>query len=145
VEQGTASTRLEPETSERFVPLRRQLGVSSFGINQLTLQPGQRSRIHRHENQEEVYVVLEGTLTLAVEAEETDFGPGELTRVAPSVRRQLINRGPERVVLIALGGHGEHQGRDAEAFESWDQEVGGSPRDVPFPPDLGQEELRTSV
>ncbi len=85
MEEGTAKTQLDPETTDRFVPLRRQLGVSSFGINEIVLQPGQRGRIHRHERQEEVYVVLEGRLTLAIEGEETDLGKGELIRVAPTI------------------------------------------------------------
>jgi quercetin dioxygenase-like cupin family protein len=136
-------THLEPDTAERFVPLRRQLGVGAFGLNQIALQPGERGRIHRHDRQEEVYLVLEGTLTLLVEAEETELVAGELIRVAPQVRRQLVNRGPGRVVLLALGGEGEHHGRDAEAFVSWDQDSGASPQEVPPPPDLEPHELRS--
>lgn len=89
-----------------------------------------------------MYLVLEGTLTLVIEGEEADVGEGELVRVAPNLRRQLVNRGPARVVLIALGGAGEHLGRDAEAFESWDQQVGGPPQEVPLPSDLDAGELR---
>src|ERR1700704_3022048 len=103
---GTTRTRLDPASTERFLTLRRQLGVSSFGINQIVLQPGQRGRIHRHQRQEEVYLVLEGKLTLVVEGQETELSDGELIRVAPGVRRQLVNRGPERLVLLALGGGG---------------------------------------
>ena len=44
--------------------------MSAFGLNLLRFQPGQRGRIHRHERQEEVYLVLEGTLTLDVEGYE---------------------------------------------------------------------------
>jgi quercetin dioxygenase-like cupin family protein len=142
VDDGTAKTKLEPETSERFVPLRRQLGVSAFGLNQITLAPGERSRIHRHARQEEVYLVLEGTLTVLVEGEDNDLARGELMRVAPGIRRQLVNRGPERVILLALGGAGEHQGRDAEAFVSWEAQSGAPPQEVPLPPDLEADELR---
>jgi mannose-6-phosphate isomerase-like protein (cupin superfamily) len=142
MEDGTGRARLEPDSDERFVMLRRQLGVTSFGINQMALRPGQRSRIHRHQHQEEVYLVLEGTLSIAIEDEESDLSEGELIRVAPNVRRQLINRGPGRLVLVALGGHGEHQSRDAEAFHSWEDDEGASPRDVPWPDDLAAEELR---
>ena len=136
MEDGTTRAKLDPDTEERFVALRRQLGVSSFGINQLVLRPGQRGRIHRHERQEEVYLVLEGTPTLAVEGEETDLGEGELIRVAPQLRRQLINRGPDRVVLLALGGEGEHHGRDGEAFASWEDTTGAPPQEIPLPGDL---------
>jgi mannose-6-phosphate isomerase-like protein (cupin superfamily) len=127
---------VDPDSPERFVSLRRVLGVTTFGINQMVLQPGQRMRIHRHQRQEEVYLVLEGNLTVSIEARETELGTGELMRVAPQVRRQLLNRGPSRVVLIALGADGEHASRDAEAFTSWDEEIGAPPQDVPLPDDL---------
>ena len=71
MEQGTATTRLEDDPDDRFVRLRAALGVRSFGLNQIVLRPGQRGRIHRHEHQEEVYLVLQGTLTLLVEGDET--------------------------------------------------------------------------
>jgi len=144
MEDGTARTRLDPDVGERFLPLRRQLGVSSFGMNQLVLEPGQRGRIHRHARQEEVYLVLEGTLTLVIEEEPTDLGEGELMRVGPDLRRQLVNLGPGRVVLLALGGAGEHQGRDGQAFGSWTDESPVSPQEMPMPPDLDPSELRAA-
>jgi quercetin dioxygenase-like cupin family protein len=133
MDEGIARTALDPEAGERFVSLRRQLGVTSFGINQIVLEPRQRGRIHRHGQQEEVYLVLEGTLTLLVEGEEQVLEPGELVRVAPQVRRQLVNRGPERLVLLALGAAGEHTGRDGEA---WDSPHSAPPQEVPLPEDL---------
>jgi uncharacterized cupin superfamily protein len=143
VENGTACAALDPDHDERFLSLRRALGVTSFGINQMVLQPGQRMRIHRHRHQEEIYLVLEGVLTVAVDGDETELARGDLMRVAPEVRRQLINYGPRRVLLIALGGSGEHDGRDAEAFRTWDEVSGQSPRDVPLPDDLSPAERRS--
>ena len=143
MEEGTSRARLNPDTSDRFVTLRRDLGVTSFGLNQLVLQPGQQMRIHRHERQEEVYIVLEGRLTVRVEGtKEIDLHEGELLRVAPRVRRQLLNTSPSRVVLLALGGEGEHRGRDGEAFAAWDDESGVPPQEIPLPADLGADELR---
>jgi mannose-6-phosphate isomerase-like protein (cupin superfamily) len=136
VEEGVSYTRLDRDAGERFLRLRRELGVTSFGLNQILLEPGQRGRIHRHGRQEEVYLVLEGTLTLSVEGSERSLGAGELARVAPGVRRQLINRGSERLCLLAIGAEGSHEGRDGEAFESWEQETGRPPAEVPLPPDL---------
>ena len=136
MEEGIARTALHPDAGERFVSLRRQLGVTSFGINQMVLEPRQRGRIHRHERQEEVYLVLQGTLTLLVEGEEQVLEPGELVRVAPQVRRQLVNRGPERLVVLALGATGEHAGRDGEAWTAWDSPHSAPPQEVPLPDDL---------
>ncbi|HEX6024946.1 MAG TPA: cupin domain-containing protein [Solirubrobacter sp.] len=136
METGISTTALDPDTQERFVPLRRQLGVTSFGLNQILLRPGQRGRIHRHRNQEEVYLVLAGTLTLIVEGEARELNQGELVRVAPEVRRQLVNRKPgEDLLLLAIGAAGEHVGRDGEAFESWEQQTGAPPQEVPLPED----------
>ena len=130
------TTSLEPD-GEWFQPLRRELGLTSFGINQITLAPKKRLRVHLHELQEEVYLVLEGELTLIVEGEEHRLGRGTLARVAPKHRRQLTNPGSEQVVVLALGGSGEHESRDARAWSSWDEEgEGRSPQDVPLPDDL---------
>jgi quercetin dioxygenase-like cupin family protein len=133
-----AFTSLQPDSGERLQPLRRELGVSSFGINLIVLAPRQRGRVHTHERQEEVYLVIEGQLTLQLEHDVAHtLGAGELVRVAPGTRRQLVNAGEARVVLLALGGAGEHQGRDGAAWASWDEHgEGRAPQEVPLPEDL---------
>ena len=142
MEEGTTRTRLRLDSVERFVPLRRELGVTTFGINQIVLEPGQRGRIHRHLRQEEVYLVLAGRLSLLIEGEETELETGELIRVAPALRRQLLNRGPQRLVLLALGGATEHEGRDGMAFASWEDHAGVPPQELALPADLPAAELR---
>jgi mannose-6-phosphate isomerase-like protein (cupin superfamily) len=132
---GVNYTALQPDTEERFVSLRRELGVTTFGINQVILRPGQRGRIHRHKTQEEVYLVLSGTLSIVYEDEVKELGQGEIARVGPEVRRYIANRHPEDVLLIALGGALEHVGRDGEAFGSWEDTEPTSPQELPLPPD----------
>jgi uncharacterized cupin superfamily protein len=136
METGVSYSKLDPDTDERFLSLRRELGITAFGINQILLRPGQRGRIHRHFHQEEVYLVLSGTLTLGVDGEERELTQGEIVRVAPEVRRQLVNRSDEDCLLLALGGAVEHVGRDGEAYESWDAEAGAPPQQIPLPKDL---------
>jgi uncharacterized cupin superfamily protein len=141
--EGVNTARIDQPSEQRFARLRAPLGVSSFGINVLTFEPGQRNRIHRHKQQEEVYVVLEGTLTLMVEGERHDYVVGDVLRVAPEVRRQLVNRGPGALRLLALGGmvEHEHEPRDAEAFNDWDETDPGTPQTVLVPDDLPASEL----
>ncbi len=128
---------LAPDSGERFQTLRRELGVSSFGINLLVLEPRQRGRVHAHEHQEEVYVVLAGELTLRVDGGKYLLAAEQVARVAPQVRRQLINAGASRLVLLAIGGSGEHSGRDARAWSSWEEQgEGAPPQQVPLPEDL---------
>jgi uncharacterized cupin superfamily protein len=136
MEEGFTRAHIDRDSGDRLIPIRRALGVSTFGANLISLEPRGRLRIHRHHRQEEAYVVLEGTLTLVIEGEEHTLEPFDAMRVAPDLRRQLVNRGSERVLVMALGGSAEHVGRDGEAFESWESTEGRPPPDVPLPPDL---------
>lgn len=117
--------------------LSADLGLTSCGMSLMVLRPGQQWRIHTHERQEEIYLVLAGELTVLVEDAEHVLGPRQSMRVGPGVRRQLVNRGPERVELVAVGSAGEHVSRDARAWASWDEPGDGRPpREVPLPDDL---------
>jgi uncharacterized cupin superfamily protein len=137
MENGVTFARMDLEHDERFQRLRAALGVSAFGLNMILLRPGQRGRIHRHLHQEEVYVVLQGTLTLYVEGEPHELVHGELARVAPDVRRQLVNRHKQVLAILAVGASGGHEGRDGRAYASWDETgAGRPPQEVPLPEDL---------
>jgi uncharacterized cupin superfamily protein len=136
MDTGTSFTALDFDGEDRFQRLRAALGISSFGLNLLRFRPGQGSRIHRHERQEEAYLVLEGTLTLQFEDGARDLGRGELARVAPDVRRQLWNRTDEPLFVLAMGGAEPHEGRDGRAYHSWDETGGGHPpQEVPLAED----------
>ena len=125
---GVSVTRLELDREregpeDRFQRLRSELEVTALGLNLIVLQPGQRGRVHRHREQEEVFLVLRGTLTVVLEGgEEREVATHELMRIAPSVRRQLVNRGAEPAAVVAIGAAGEHHGRDGEAFASWEDD-----------------------
>lgn len=137
MESGVSVTSLDPDGEDRFQRLRQELGLTSFGLNLIRLRPRQRGRIHRHLRQEEVYLVLEGTLTLLVEDGPRELRRGDIARVGPEVRRQLVNRGPEPLLLLAIGAANEHEGRDGRAYESWDETgEGRPPQEVPQPEDV---------
>jgi uncharacterized cupin superfamily protein len=137
MEEGVTFSALDLEHDDRFQRLRAVLGVTAFGLNFILLRPGQRGRIHRHLRQEEVYVVVQGTLTLAVEGEEHELGRGRVARVAPDVRRQLLNKHAETVAILAIGGSTGHEGRDGRAYTSWEETgEGHPPQEVPLPEDL---------
>lgn len=136
MEQGADFAQLALDSDERFQRLRAELGVTTFGLNLIVLRPGQAGRIHRHERQEEVYLVLEGELSLTLEGEEHVVPTGGIVRVAPEVRRQLANRRPRRLALLALGGSHEHEGRDGIAYPSWEATEGAPPQEIPLPADV---------
>ncbi|MEX1369433.1 MAG: cupin domain-containing protein [Nannocystaceae bacterium] len=90
----------------RFRPARQALGVSSWGMNVLELDPhcsGHPEHDHASDGHEEVYVVLRGSVVLRVGDEEQVLSQGDFVRVAPQLRRQLVTR-DEGATLLALGG-----------------------------------------
>lgn len=90
----------------RFRPARQALGVSAWGMNVLELDPGCEGypeHDHTADGQEEVYLVLEGTVILHAEGTERTLSRGDFARVDPSVTRKFITR-TEGATLLALGG-----------------------------------------
>lgn len=137
MEPGIATGRLDLGLTERFQRLRNELGVESFGLNLMHLAPGQGGRVHRHKHQEEVYIVLEGTLTVEVEGGEMhELSRGAVARLAPDLRRQLSNRATEPVRFLAIGGGTPHEGRDALAYDHWGESEGRPPQEVSPPEDF---------
>jgi mannose-6-phosphate isomerase-like protein (cupin superfamily) len=95
------------------------LGVSSFGISIVDLDPGaDEYPEHDHSEdglggemfarrpqqlgQEEVYVALRGSGTLEADGEQYELSPDHIVRVGPSVKRK-VTPGPDGLRLLALG------------------------------------------
>lgn len=82
------------------------LGLQTFGVNLVTLEPGAVSALrHWHTRQDEFIYVLEGELTLVTEQGEQILGPG-LCAGFPGGRpdgHQLINRGQSVAVYLEIG------------------------------------------
>jgi mannose-6-phosphate isomerase-like protein (cupin superfamily) len=61
---------------------------------------GRGSYGHRHKTQEELYLVVEGTLTFKVGDDVFEAGPGTAVRVAPETVRSVHNDTDADVVLV---------------------------------------------
>lgn len=84
--------------------LAKQLGVSaSFGARLWRLAPGQASTRHRHVEQTELYVVLEGTGRIRVEDELLTLAPLSALVVEPSTVRQVFNDTAEDALWLVFG------------------------------------------
>ena len=125
-ENGVAYTTINTNTSERFQSLRRELGVEGFGINAITLAPRQRGRIHDHEHQEEVFLVLDGELTLAIEGEPIAAKPGTLVAVAPGTVHTFSNRSEQPARFLGIVSPG--------GFEQYFRDLAAAIGDGPFDP-----------
>lgn len=89
--------------------VRAGLGVTSFGMQVIELPPNADmypEHDHSHDEQEEVYLVLEGEATMHVGGEEISLTPGVFARVGPHERRKLVTaeRGARLLVLGATPG-----------------------------------------
>jgi uncharacterized cupin superfamily protein len=83
------------EWGDRWLLVRRGLGVSSFGLNIVEVEPGGSLTEHDEleRDQEEVFVFLSGESTLVIDGEEIPAPAGTYARVAPEARRTARNEG----------------------------------------------------
>lgn len=89
----------------RFRPVRQALGVSAWGMNVIELDPdttGYPEHDHAGDGQEEVYVVLQGSVVLVVGDDRRTLHAGDLVRVAANVKRKLVTE-DQGVRVLALG------------------------------------------
>jgi quercetin dioxygenase-like cupin family protein len=86
--------------------VRHGLGVQSFGLQVIDFPPNADQypeHDHSQDSQEEVYIVIDGAVTLQAGGEEHELRPGSFARVGPSEKRKLVT-GPEGARVIAVGG-----------------------------------------
>jgi uncharacterized cupin superfamily protein len=94
----------EFERSGRWALARRSLGIESFGMNLVEIEPG--GRIPEHDevprDQEEVYVVLTGTAVALVDGVEHPAPAGTYVRLDPEPLRTIVNVGDDLVRLLLV-------------------------------------------
>ena len=76
--------------------------------------PHTAGRRHRDHVQEEVFVVVSGTLTMLLgdEPERVDVGPGGVVAVEPMTALQVRNETAEELVVFIYGAPPLHEGAD---------------------------------
>jgi uncharacterized cupin superfamily protein len=98
-----------------FRKVRRELGVTEFGVNAIVLPPGWETGEHYHERQQELYFVHSGELEFEFDdgAKHT-LGPGCFARVDAATVRGMRNHGPDDAVYVIVGAEGGYVGRDGK-------------------------------
>lgn len=82
-----------------------ELGVQSFGMQVLDLPAGfsqYPEHDHAEDGQEEVYVVLRGSVRATVDGEHVALDPGRMLRIGAGARRRL-EPGPDGARILAIG------------------------------------------
>ena len=109
-----------------FRKIRRELGVTAFGMNALVLPAGYGSGKHFHDEQEETYFVHQGQIEFEFgegEGEKQVLGPGGLARVDAQTVRSVRNVGDGDAVLVVVGGKDGYVGRDGRQPEGETERV----------------------
>ena len=83
--------------------LARQLGAGGFGARLWRLAPGQASTRHRHVEQAELYVVLEGTGRVRVDEDLLTLEPLSALLVQPRSVRQVFNDTDRDALWLIFG------------------------------------------
>jgi mannose-6-phosphate isomerase-like protein (cupin superfamily) len=98
------------EMQARFA--RTPLGGKTLGLSLFKLEPNFRIPFgHKHENQEEVYVVVRGSARVKVDGKVVDVGEWDAIRFDKDTMRD-VEAGPEGVEYLAFGA-----GEDASEVE----------------------------
>jgi uncharacterized cupin superfamily protein len=92
--------------------VRGFLGVESFGINAFEAHEGElliipHDELGEGEQQEELYLVVEGRAEFTCDDETVELGPGEVLFARPGVKRQAVALESPTLLLIVGGRPGE--------------------------------------
>jgi mannose-6-phosphate isomerase-like protein (cupin superfamily) len=106
------------EPARRVAELSDAAGFAHSRANVWRYEPGAKGRRHRHKQQEETFVVLDGTLSLYLgePPERVDVPAGSLVHVEPGTELQSANHGDEELVVYAYGSPPESE--SAEILDS---------------------------
>jgi mannose-6-phosphate isomerase-like protein (cupin superfamily) len=115
VENQAPNFGMPDELDARFA--RTPLGGETLGLSLMKLEPGFRMPFgHKHENQEEVYVVVRGSARIKVEDETVEVREWDAIRFPKDTMRN-VEAGPEGVEYLAFGAGDDP--RDAEMVAGW--------------------------
>ena len=103
-----------------YRPLRDYFGIASFGVNSFTgRKPGDRI-INEHsetDDQEELYLVLQGRATFELDDERVDAPAGTLVFAEPGVKRTAFAEEVGTTVVVVGGKPGKVY--EVLGFETW--------------------------
>ncbi|MEF8851704.1 MAG: cupin domain-containing protein [Haloarculaceae archaeon] len=79
-----------PESGNLHRKLTESLGCTEMRVNTVTLAPGEATAPHAHEQQEEVYIALDGGY-VQIEGARHQVSPGGIVRIGPDPIRNVRN------------------------------------------------------
>jgi uncharacterized cupin superfamily protein len=107
LDAGGAFWRPSNQMGVQNTDLAKQLEIATLGARLWRLGPGQASTRHRHFEQAELYVVLEGTGRMRVGDEVLTLAPLSAVAVEPATVRQVFNDTERDALWLVVGAPAE--------------------------------------
>jgi mannose-6-phosphate isomerase-like protein (cupin superfamily) len=104
----------EGERARLAADLTDAVGLMESRARLWRYPPHSTGRRHQDHAQEEVFVVVSGTMTMLLgdEPERVDLGPGSVVAVQPMTPLQLRNESEEELVVFVYGAPAVQEGAD---------------------------------
>jgi quercetin dioxygenase-like cupin family protein len=116
IEDAAEKFGMGPDLETRFA--RDQLGAERLALSYQRLAPGFRMPFgHKHETQEELYVVIGGGGRVKLDDEVLDVRQWDVVRVAKETMR-AFEAGPDGLAFLAIGTPKTGPG-DADMTQGW--------------------------
>jgi quercetin dioxygenase-like cupin family protein len=107
---------LGPNLESRFA--RKALHLERSGLSYFRIAPGFRIPFgHTHDTQEEVYLVVSGSVNVKLDDEVVELHAWDVVRIAPGVARGLEG-GPNGAEVVAFGAP-DTDNKDVEMLQEW--------------------------
>ena len=98
---------------------RKHLDSRDLGVSHVSYEPNLRAGMaHSHREQEEAYVVVDGSGRILLDGEVLELRKWDVVRVAPEVVR-AFEAGPEGLEIIAVGGPKPEGGDGVVGDAAW--------------------------
>jgi len=79
-----------------------EMGTNCRVLAKLTLEPGTSIGYHTHENEEDIYYVLNGIATVNINGDTRLVYPGEAARLEVGGSHSIANEGQEPLEVISV-------------------------------------------
>ena len=103
LDAGDAFWRPSNQMGVQNTDLAKQLEIATLGARLWRLRPGQASTRHRHFEQAELYVLLEGTGRMRVGDDLLTLAPLSAVAVEPATVRQVFNDTDRDALWLVAG------------------------------------------
>jgi mannose-6-phosphate isomerase-like protein (cupin superfamily) len=108
---------LSPDMEYRVA--REPLDTEQTAISYLRMAPEFRQPFgHKHKQQEEIYVLLEGTARVKLDKEIVELEPWDALRIAPEVMR-CVEAGSDGAALLLYAAPRVDMQEDVEMAQGW--------------------------